>query len=821
MAFVGWRAGAPARGRLSLRRCFLVLAFIGVGAPLLATLVALVNWSLYGPFRFVPDGDLALLELGTFQAARGAQLLGPYSRFGWHHPGPVLFYLMVPLYLLSGQDSLSLQWSSLLIALACSGAMLVASYRSNLSPVFYSTAVLLPVQIASLGLVVYLNPWNPFVTVLPFALMLMLCAGVCSGQARFVPVVVFLASFLVQTHISYVPLVAAMLGATLVICALPPLRDVLGLAGSRCSLSRQWLLTSLAIAAAMWLLPLLEQLTTTPGNFSRLYEFYSTNREGPHKLFESFELLSREMPGPLLLAFRLAGVPLHTGGSSLAYVTLALLQGLLVHLAWYQAVRARLGCRAALCTLGALGFWVGLWATTRIIGALEFYLVMWASGLGLVQWIGIASVLVPRLASKLEERPWLLPLAVACGVAAIVLTLGVSMPQTRVGFTREPSVRYEFLASQARRYWDGRPGRPLLVRIHHPAWPVAAAVILDLVKQGVPVSVDESWAAMFGSQLTSQGEEVTLLLIASKAHVATMPALPRSDTVAEDSSTLIYGQRFPTVHQVGKLKAVVAPLGYRFEPGQPVPVWVRTVSTNALDRSYSLKARLVSWDGSIQVESAIVPSQAIQGPLPVKGVERESTLMVPLPSQAARGVYRVEVELFLAAVRDASPATTLERAPAGPVPAGHVLVASADDLPEEDGAARRLPLFGFGDNLDLVGIGPVTAARGAISLDLYWRARHALDRDYTITVQLLTADGRLLAQTDGYPWGGGYPTSFWKPGQTVVDSYKLTLPSEAPLEPGSLIVAVYSLETMERLPVADAAGRAMGDYAPLTWLDLP
>src|SRR5579872_1943974 len=41
-------------------------------------------------------GDDAVNELNLDRALRGRQLLGPYSRFGWHHPGPAFAYLAVP-----------------------------------------------------------------------------------------------------------------------------------------------------------------------------------------------------------------------------------------------------------------------------------------------------------------------------------------------------------------------------------------------------------------------------------------------------------------------------------------------------------------------------------------------------------------------------------------------------------------------------------------------------------------------------------------------------------------------------------------------------
>src|SRR4051794_24258431 len=52
--------------------------------------------------RGIPDylftGDAATIELRTLNAAHGVQLLGPYSRFFWSHPGPTFFYLALPLY---------------------------------------------------------------------------------------------------------------------------------------------------------------------------------------------------------------------------------------------------------------------------------------------------------------------------------------------------------------------------------------------------------------------------------------------------------------------------------------------------------------------------------------------------------------------------------------------------------------------------------------------------------------------------------------------------------------------------------------------------
>src|SRR5690348_17774394 len=45
------------------------------------------------------------LESYTLYASRAQLLVGPYSRYGWHHPGPLYFYLLAPVYTLAGKST--------------------------------------------------------------------------------------------------------------------------------------------------------------------------------------------------------------------------------------------------------------------------------------------------------------------------------------------------------------------------------------------------------------------------------------------------------------------------------------------------------------------------------------------------------------------------------------------------------------------------------------------------------------------------------------------------------------------------------------------
>ena len=94
----------------------------------------------------IPDvlftGDGAALELGTRHAMHAAQLVGPYSRFGWNHPGPAFFYLALPFYALFGQRGPALNVFALCVNLACA-LLIVLSARRLRGDVFALAAAAL------------------------------------------------------------------------------------------------------------------------------------------------------------------------------------------------------------------------------------------------------------------------------------------------------------------------------------------------------------------------------------------------------------------------------------------------------------------------------------------------------------------------------------------------------------------------------------------------------------------------------------------------------------------------------------------------------
>src|SRR5262245_22708927 len=144
--------------------------------------------------------DFALLELSTVEAEGGAQLLGPYSRFGWRHPGPAYFYALAPLHRLSGGSSASLPASALVLDWVAVLAMVMVLRRHEDRPAALALGLVIALAYgAYLGPGFVYNVWNPAVTVLPFGMFLISSAALACGGSVYLLLPAVVGSFLVQT----------------------------------------------------------------------------------------------------------------------------------------------------------------------------------------------------------------------------------------------------------------------------------------------------------------------------------------------------------------------------------------------------------------------------------------------------------------------------------------------------------------------------------------------------------------------------------------------------------------------------------------------
>jgi len=89
-----------------------------------------------------------------------------------------------------------------------------------------------------------------------------------------------------------------------------------------------------------------------------------------------------------------------------------------------------------------------------------------------------------------------------------------------------------------------------------------------------------------------------------------------------------------------------------------------------------------------------------------------------------------------------------------------------------------------------------------LPVTLFWETRAPIAERYKVTIQLLDSAGRAVAQHDTEPGDGLLPTSIWEPGQVLTDRTGVQLPADLPPGRYTLIVGLYHVATVERLPVS-------------------
>ncbi|MCB0193826.1 MAG: hypothetical protein KDJ65_17890, partial [Anaerolineae bacterium] len=119
----------------------------------------------------------------------------------------------------------------------------------------------------------------------------------------------------------------------------------------------------------------------------------------------------------------------------------------------------------------------------------------------------------------------------------------------------------------------------------------------------------------------------------------------------------------------------------------------------------------------------------------------------------------------------------------------------------------------FGEGVELLGLRQNESETSALiitpgqplDVELVWQANSLINIDYTLTAQLLDADQQVIAQRDGMPLDGSAPTTTWADGEILIDPIKLDIPADVGSEPHKLLLALYRVETGERLTLPNGA----------------
>ena len=452
--------------------------------------VVLTRWGRH----YVPVGDIALVDLRVRDVwSRAIPLVGPYSRLGWNHPGPAMFWLLAPLSGLTGRPA----WATLVGAALVQGVAVVVvgrlAWRKGGVLLVAAALALNGLAYGAMGPSMLLEAWNPNVTY-PFLLVLVLQAWcLADGDLALLPATALVGTFLVQTHVGYLPLVAVAVAFGIVGAGMRTRRGDVS--------NGQWrrpVVWSLVILVVTWAPAALQEIVHGDNVAPLLRSLFGKGvRLGPRAAAGIFGAEFRPLPPWLggrahLDPFNNTVVPV-----SARYV---LVPVVILAVAAFLARRDRAPRRAVALTALLAG--VGFWSISRVVGGAERYAFYWRVPLALLVVFVGAAVAWYRLG--LDRRPGSVRATVAV-LASVVLvssiTLAVDTARWGDVSPAEPVAEAMLARLRSEHMFGGRnepPGRVLVRAPESPLLGLERTVVNELDRSGATVRVDTALGFQFG-----------------------------------------------------------------------------------------------------------------------------------------------------------------------------------------------------------------------------------------------------------------------------------------------------------------------------------
>ncbi|MGZ4675442.1 MAG: hypothetical protein ACXV8Y_02825 [Acidimicrobiia bacterium] len=344
-------------------RPLLVVSLVLVVLPFVVALVSVVasHWH--------PSGDqaievLRIRDVGTSHTP----LVGPWSRWGWSHPGPAMFWLLAPFLRVLGNDGVLI--GTVLCGIGSAVGIVLIAYRVGRGPGAAITAGFLAAVV-----------------------------GPTATDPRLLVVAVLVGSFVVQTHAGYLALVGGLLAVAAVVCWRTDRRAFLVAAG---------------LGVVVWIPAVVDQIVHDPGNLRQLLDYARSGSEPTAGWANAFGAMSSQLRplGPWI-----ANHETHfgfertaTGAWSIAVIALVAGLGLLAH-----RRGGKIAARLALVTLVAIA--LAFVSSSRITGAFVGYVVAYWRPVAAMTWLSIVCSVLSIVRRRTVERA-----VVAVGLGVLVVT---------------------------------------------------------------------------------------------------------------------------------------------------------------------------------------------------------------------------------------------------------------------------------------------------------------------------------------------------------------------------------------------------------------
>lgn len=255
----------------------------------------------------------------------------------------------------------------------------------------------------------------------------------------------------------------------------------------------------------------------------------------------------------------------------------------------------------------------------------------------------------------------------------------------------------------------------------------------------------------------------------------------------------------------GLLRLDQLALPSRLTPGQPVEA---TVSMTALKQpgpdvpDFSLFVHLLGADGAavVKMDGGTFASSNWQ-----PGDRIIQWFDATVPAGAQPGLLTASLGLYSTGTPSRPGIYPLSLSG----PAGQPLGASARGprsviAPPAPAAPQHATAVQFADGIRLNGY-DVAQAGDVLTVTLHWSAAAPGAHNLTAFVHVLDSAGKLVAQHDGPPALGQFPTAFWQPGDRLADAHPIRLPPNLPPGAYRLEFGLYDAQTLARLPVVAGA----------------
>jgi hypothetical protein len=543
-----------------------------LGWPTWALVAAVLVPLVIGAAHFFADlrgyhavNDNALNELVVRAMPGRLPLIGPYARNTWSHPGPLLYFLLWPMYHLFGADSAAMAVGALVINGAAVATVVAIARRWG----GWSLALPLTLVLALISVRLphgyVADPWNPALTVLPFGAFLLLTWAATCGDRWGLPVAAFVGSFCVQTHVGYLLLVIPLLGWALVRVGMRARRR-----GERGGF---WvpLAWTAGVLVVVWAPPVIQQFTGHPGNLGEIYHYFRTSKEPTHSLADGWHVVTSQFT---VTADWITGAPrvITIDKAALREVPLPLLLVAFVVAAGF-AWRRWTALRELAVVIG-LTVIFGILAVARTLGPMYDYRLRWVwvlAGLATafvaaVAWRGVAAHLDHRLTHRVGTV--LAGLTVA-GIVALVVIAADHLVDYRP--YRPEVLRTDRVADGILRDLDGRRDVVVLRPASYGGYIAVAGTMLRLADAGVPAQVEETTVRDIAQTRRTFGDErihhgplpPTVVVLVSGDDIAKVAALPgaRRLAFAPGSLGVPHDDRAAAAIRVDDLAAFVVPTG--------------------------------------------------------------------------------------------------------------------------------------------------------------------------------------------------------------------------------------------------------------------